>query len=227
MIKMRRTFISLFESASRTRSRTSARRQGADTREVLHGVGLDAPIGRGFMDPALGFCFSKDVRALQSTASDLGCDSSLANASLEINGRKADRVIEKLERGVGSLRGQRVALLGLTFKPGTDDLRAGSAFALAARLRSCGARVRAWDPNPAARAHALTQAQDKVNHDEWVSPNEMAETPDAVFSNAVACALVTEWSQFPSINWVDAKRAMTGDLVIDGRNARAIVKSCG
>jgi UDPglucose 6-dehydrogenase len=195
---------------------------GADAREVLHGVGLDARIGPGFLEPGVGFggsCFSKDVKALRSTAAGLGCQSLLADAVLEINERQADRVIEKLEHGVGSLEGQRVALLGLAFKPGTGDLRAGSAFALAARLRSLGALVQAWDPNEDARTNALRQAEDKVMYNEWISLDEMADKVETVFSDAVACVLVTEWNEFRSIDWDAAKFAMSGDLVIDGRNA--------
>lgn len=203
---------------------------GADAREVLFGVGLDARIGRGFLDPGVGFggsCFSKDVRALRSNAAELGYQPLLAEAVLEINERQADRVLEKLEQGAGPLEGQRVALLGLAFKPGTDDLRAGSAFALATRLRSRGALVRAWDPNPLARANALRQAED--SRDEWISLDEMADTLEAVFSQAVACVLVTDWNEFRSINWKAVKRAMVGDLVIDGRNALCgeMVRSAG
>lgn len=195
---------------------------GADAREVLHGVGLDTRIGRGFLEPGVGFggsCFSKDVKALRWTAANLGCDSLLADAVLEVNERQADRVVEKLEQGAGPLEGRRVALLGLAFKPGTDDLRAGSAFAIAARLRSRGALVRAWDPNPLARENAIRQADDTSNNDEWISLDEMAKSLEGVFFRAVACVLVTEWSEFRSINWKVAKRAMDGDLVIDGRNS--------
>lgn len=195
---------------------------GADAREVLHGVGLDARIGDGFLEPGVGFggsCFKKDVKALRSMAAELGCPSLLADAVLQVNERQADRVIEKLEHGAGPLEGQRVALLGLAFKPGTDDLRSGSAFALAERLRSRGARVRAWDPNELARANALRNADDESRPDEWIALDEMAESLDSVFVDAAACVIVTEWKQFRSINWRRAKREMSGDLVIDGRNA--------
>lgn len=196
---------------------------GADSREVLHGVGLDTRIGPEFLIPGVGFggsCLTKDVQALKHAADQLGYDLSLADAVLEVNELQAERVIDKLKRRLDPLSGRKVALLGLAFKPGTDDLRDGRGFVLARRLRDSGARLSAWDPNHMARANALQNAAEPRDprQPEWIAPEEMADSLYGAFRRADACVLVTECEEFKAIDWRKAAATMAGDLVLDGPN---------
>jgi UDPglucose 6-dehydrogenase len=194
----------------------------ADINKVVEGVGSDRRIGSKFMEAGLGFggsCFPKDVRALRSTARSLGCNTSLIDALLEVNDDQVDRVIRKLQRRFGNLESRKIALLGLTFKANTDDLRNSTAFALARRLRFHKAEIRAFDPSEAARDKALENALKREKVAEWIVPHEMASSVPDALKGTHACVLVTAWGAFREIDWKDAGDAMAGDLVIDGRNA--------
>ena len=122
---------------------------GADVAVVAEGMGLDERIGGQFLRAGIGYggsCFPKDVAALKQLAGNSGYHFQLLNAVIEVNELQKRRVVEKLQRHLGSLRGEQVALLGLAFKPGTNDMREAASLVLAARLVAEGVDVHAWDP---------------------------------------------------------------------------------
>jgi UDPglucose 6-dehydrogenase len=183
---------------------------GADVVQVARGMGLDARIGPKFLQAGLGYggsCFTKDVSALKLLAGNSGYHFQLLNAVIEVNELQKRRVISKLERHLGELAGKRIALLGLAFKPNTDDMRGASSLVLAARLQAEGAQVRAFDPIAEDEARALMPELDYAS-----------DTLD-VICDADALVLVTEWTEFTKLDWKQVGQAMRGSLVIDGRNA--------
>jgi len=183
---------------------------GADVTQVAHGMGLDPRLGAGFLNAGIGFggsCFPKDVSALKQLAGNSGYHFQLLNAVIEVNELQKRRVIAKLQKHLGSLVGKTVALLGLAFKPDTDDMREASSLVLAARLQAEGALVRAYDPVAEQEARGLMQGVD-------FAPGAL----DAL-DGADACVLVTEWREFLELDWAAAAPRMAGRLVIDGRNA--------
>jgi UDPglucose 6-dehydrogenase len=182
---------------------------GADVRDVARGVGLDDRIGPKFLQAGLGWggsCFSKDVSALKQLAANSGYHFQLLNAVIEVNELQKRRVIKKLTNRVGSLAGRRVALLGLSFKPNTDDMRGATSLVLAARLEGEGAIVRAYDPVAMDRA---AEEMPKV---------EMCDSALAALDGADAAVLVTEWPEFAELDWGDAAKRMARPLLVDGRN---------
>jgi UDPglucose 6-dehydrogenase len=183
---------------------------GADVRTVAEGMGLDHRIGPHFLRAGIGFggsCFPKDVQALKQLAGNSGYHFQLLTAVIEVNHLQKRRVIGKLKHHLGSLRGKRVALLGLTFKPHTDDLREAASIVLAARLRGEGAEVSAYDPMVAPGEHA-----------QFAGVRICADPLDAV-RDADALVLVTEWPELLVLDWGAVREAMRRPLVIDGRNA--------
>jgi UDPglucose 6-dehydrogenase len=183
---------------------------GADVVEVARGMGLDARIGPKFLQAGLGYggsCFTKDVSALKLLAGNSGYHFQLLNAVIEVNELQKRRVVSKLQRHLGELAGKRVALLGLAFKPNTDDMRGASSLVLAARLQAEGVHVRAFDPIAEAEARLLMPQLDYAS-----------DALDAV-ADADAVVLVTEWPEFLELDWGLVGETMGGNLVIDGRNA--------
>ncbi|MFZ1153835.1 MAG: UDP-glucose/GDP-mannose dehydrogenase family protein [Solirubrobacteraceae bacterium] len=183
---------------------------GADVVEVARGMGLDDRIGPKFLQAGLGYggsCFTKDVSALKLLAGNSGYHFQLLNAVIEVNELQKRRVVSKLQRHLGELAGRRVALLGLAFKPNTDDMRGASSLVLAARLQAEGAHVRAYDPIAEEAARALMPQLDYAD-----------SASDAII-DADAVILVTEWPEFVELEWEQVARAMRGTLLIDGRNA--------
>jgi UDPglucose 6-dehydrogenase len=183
---------------------------GADVVEVGRGIGLDARIGPKFLHAGLGFggsCFTKDVSALRLLAANSGYHFQLLGAVTEVNELQKRRVVSKLQRHLGPLAGKRVALLGLAFKPNTDDMRGASSIVLAARLQAEGVHVRAFDPIAESEARALMPELDYAT-----------DALDAV-RDADAVVLVTEWQEFLSLDWRRVAQEMAGDVLIDGRNA--------
>jgi len=183
---------------------------GADVVEVARGMGLDARIGPKFLQAGLGYggsCFTKDVSALKLLAGNSGYHFQLLNAVIEVNELQKRRVVSKLRRHLGALDGKRIALLGLAFKPNTDDMRGASSIVLAARLQAEGAHVRAFDPVAEEEARKLMGQLD------------YAASPLDAVSDADAVVLVTEWSEFMKLDWKLLAETMRGNLVIDGRNA--------
>jgi UDPglucose 6-dehydrogenase len=183
---------------------------GADVTEVARGMGLDPRVGPSFLNAGLGFggsCFPKDISALKQLAGNSGYHFQLLGAVIEVNELQKRRVVGKLQRHLGSLVGKDIALLGLAFKPDTDDMREASSLVLGARLQAEGAQVRAYDPVAEDRARELL-------HGVEFAPSAM----DAV-KGADALVLVTEWPEFAELDWKAVAEAMRGDLVVDGRNA--------
>ena len=182
---------------------------GADVTEVARGMGLDQRIGSHFLRPGIGFggsCFPKDVSALKLLAGNSGYHFQLLNAVIEVNELQKRRVVSKLARHLGSLVGKRVALLGLAFKPDTDDMREASSLVLSARLRGEGAEVVAYDP--VARENART----------LLPGVEVTVTAEQALEGADAAVLVTEWPEFREIDWAGVAATMRHPLLIDGRN---------
>jgi UDPglucose 6-dehydrogenase len=183
---------------------------GADVIEVAKGMGLDARIGNKFLQAGLGFggsCFPKDVTALKQLAGNSGYHFQLLNAVIEVNELQKRRVMSKLHKYLGTLVGKRVALLGLAFKPNTDDMREATSLVLSARLQADGANVVAYDPVAEAEARKLIQGV------------EFAKSAADCVTGADAVVLVTEWAEFKELDWGKVQASMAGTLIIDGRNA--------
>jgi UDPglucose 6-dehydrogenase len=183
---------------------------GADVIEVARGMGLDDRIGHKFLQAGIGFggsCFPKDVNALKQLAGNSGYHFQLLNAVIEVNELQKRRVIGKLQKHLGSLVGKTITLLGLAFKPETDDMREASSLVLSARLQADGANVRVFDPIAEGEARALIRGV-----------HFATDVLDAV-QGADAVVLVTEWKQFMTLDWEQVGERMTGSLVLDGRNA--------
>ncbi|WP_354701294.1 UDP-glucose 6-dehydrogenase TuaD [Paraconexibacter sp. AEG42_29] len=183
---------------------------GADVVEVALGMGLDDRIGPKFLQAGVGFggsCFPKDVNALKQLAGNSGYHFQLLNAVIEVNELQKRRVMGKLEKHVGSLVGKKIALLGLAFKPNTDDMREATSLVLSARLQAAGAFVSAFDPIAEEEARKLIQGVDFAS-----------SALDAV-TGADAVVLVTEWQEFQELDWSAVKAAMGGNVLVDGRNA--------
>jgi UDPglucose 6-dehydrogenase len=182
---------------------------GADVGQVAAGMGLDERIGRSFLRAGIGYggsCFPKDVSALKMLAGNTGYHFQLLTAVIEVNELQKRRVVGKLEKHLGSLLGKRIALLGLAFKPDTDDMREASSLVLAARLQGEGAEVVAYDPVASERAAQL------------LGSVEMVASPQEALAGADAAVLVTEWGEFAELDWADAAARMARPLVVDGRN---------
>jgi UDPglucose 6-dehydrogenase len=180
---------------------------GADVVRVAEGIGLDRRIGSSFLKAGVGYggsCFPKDSLALKQLAANSGYHFQLLNAVIEVNELQKRRVIGKLQQRLGSLRGRKVALLGLAFKPNTDDMREAPALVLAGRLIAEGADVLAWDPIA------------KV--DGGLHGVEQVETVEQALDGADAAVLVTEWPQLGELDWRAAAGRMRNPLLIDGRN---------
>jgi UDPglucose 6-dehydrogenase len=182
---------------------------GADVGQVARGMGLDGRIGPSFLRAGIGYggsCFPKDVSALKMLAGNTGYHFQLLTAVIEVNELQKRRVVGKLEKHLGSLIGKRIALLGLAFKPDTDDMREASSLVLAARLQGEGAEVVAYDPVASERAA------------EMLGSVEMATSAMEALEGADAAVLVTEWREFAELDWADAAERMTRALIVDGRN---------
>jgi UDPglucose 6-dehydrogenase len=183
---------------------------GADVSVVASGMGLDERIGSHFLQPGVGYggsCFPKDVRALKQLAGNSGYHFQLLTAVVEVNDLQKRRVVGKLERHLGSLRGRRIAMLGLAFKANTDDMREAASLVLCDRLRSEGATVVAYDPVAMENARALL-ASDVL----------LAGSVLEAVTGADAAVVVTEWGEFRSLASAQVREAMATPLIVDGRN---------
>jgi UDPglucose 6-dehydrogenase len=180
---------------------------GADVVEVARGIGLDHRLGPHFLRAGIGYggsCFPKDSLALKQLASNSGYHFQLLAAVIEVNELQKRRVIQKLQKHLGRLRGKKVALLGLAFKAGTDDMREAPSLVLTSRLLAEGAEVRAWDP--VARPGELMKGAVLCD-----------SVLDAV-TGADAAVIVTEWDELRGLATPDVRDAMARPLIIDGRN---------
>ncbi|MFB4274119.1 UDP-glucose/GDP-mannose dehydrogenase family protein [Nonomuraea sp. MTCD27] len=188
---------------------TLCEKTGADVEEVARAVGLDHRLGPHFLRPGIGWggsCFPKDSEALRQLASNTGYHLQLLSAVIEVNNLQKRRAIQQLKDELGTLTGMRVALLGLTFKPGTDDMREATSTVLAGRLLAEGAEVRCWDPM--ARP---------AETEPWTSTTRHA-TPELALEGADAAIVVTEWPQLKDVDWAHAGSVMRRPVLFDGRN---------
>jgi UDPglucose 6-dehydrogenase len=179
---------------------------GADVVDVAKGVGLDHRLGPHFLRAGLGFggsCFPKDVTSLKQLAGNSGYQFMLLHAVWEVNELQKRRVVQKLQKHLGSLRGKTVALLGLAFKPNTDDMREAPSRVIAYRLLSEGADVRAWDP---------------VARPDDLHGIELSDSILDAVRDADAAVIVTEWPELKAVATAEVREAMARPIIVDGRN---------
>lgn len=182
---------------------------GADVKEVTHAMGLDPRIGGQFLSAGLGFggfCFPKDVQAFIHLANSVGVDFELLKATERVNKQRVDRFFEKVRKALWVVKGKHVAVLGLAFKPNTDDIRFAPALEVIKRLLEEGARIHACDPEAISKTKKLFPS---VTYHE--DPYEALRGADT----ALVC---TEWDVFRNLDWKRAKALMARALVVDGRN---------
>jgi UDPglucose 6-dehydrogenase len=183
---------------------------GADVQEVAYGMGLDARIGPKFLQAGIGYggsCFPKDVQALKQLAGNTGYHFQLLTAVIEVNELQKRRTIGKLQKHLGSLEGKEVALLGVAFKPDTDDIREATSLVLSGRLQGEGASVRVYDPVAARNGTSM------------LGGARICDSALEAVDGADAVVLVTEWPEFGELDWTgDVKARMRVPLVVDGRN---------
>jgi len=183
---------------------------GADVQEVAYGMGLDARIGPKFLQAGIGYggsCFPKDVQALKQLAGNTGYHFQLLTAVIEVNELQKRRTIGKLQKHLGSLEGKEVALLGVAFKPDTDDIREATSLVLSGRLQGEGASVRVYDPVAARNGTSM------------LGGARICDSALEAVDGADAVVLVTEWPEFGELDWTgEVKARMRVPLVVDGRN---------
>ncbi|MEA5621222.1 UDP-glucose/GDP-mannose dehydrogenase family protein [Cronbergia sp. UHCC 0137] len=185
-------------------------RVGADVTQVAKGIGLDSRIGNKFLQAGIGWggsCFPKDVAALIHTADDYGYEAQLMKAAVSVNERQRLIALEKLQKVLKILKGKTVGLLGLTFKPDTDDMRDAPALNLIEQLNRLGAKVKAYDPivSQTGMRHGLTGVLVETDAE------RLADSCDAL-------VLVTEWQQFSTLDYSKMAKLMNHPVMIDGRN---------
>jgi UDPglucose 6-dehydrogenase len=183
---------------------------GADVTQVIKGMGLDDRIGAAFLQAGLGYggsCFPKDVDSLIHTAGRLGYDFRLLKAVVEINRERAARLVEMVRKVLSPLDEKTVAVLGLAFKPNTDDMREAKSVEVIQQLHAAGASIRAYDPVAADNARALLPAGVTFS----ASPYEAAQDADAV-------VLITEWNEFKFLNLERLRGVLRQRVIFDGRN---------
>ncbi|MCC5638829.1 UDP-glucose/GDP-mannose dehydrogenase family protein [Nostoc sp. CHAB 5844] len=185
-------------------------RVGADVTQVAKGIGLDSRIGNKFLQAGIGWggsCFPKDVSALIHTADDYGYEAQLLKSAVSVNERQRLIALEKLQQVLKILKGKTVGLLGLTFKPDTDDLRDAPALNLIEQLNRLGAKVKAYDPiiSQTGMRHGLSGVLVETDAE------RLADGCDAL-------VLVTEWQQFSQLDYAKMAKLMNNPVVIDGRN---------
>ena len=185
-------------------------RVGANVTQVAKGIGLDSRIGNKFLQAGIGWggsCFPKDVSALIHTASDYGYNTELLNAAVNVNTRQRVIIIEKLQQELKILKGKVIGLLGLTFKPDTDDMRDAPALNIIEQLNRLGAKVKAYDPIVSASglSHGLSGVLIETD------PQRLADACDAL-------VIVTEWQEFLKLDYGKMSKLMVNPVIIDGRN---------
>jgi UDPglucose 6-dehydrogenase len=182
---------------------------GADVKEVANGMGYDRRIGPFFLDSGLGYggsCFPKDVKALAYMAAEKGRHPQLLHAVMDINNDRRRMVVTRLQEMLGELRGKTIGLLGLSFKPNTDDMRDAPAIDIAMSLLALGARVKAYDPV------AMDVAQGLLPEVEMASSSyHLAEGSDAL-------VIVTDWNEFKQLDMARIRDIMKQQYILDGRN---------
>jgi UDPglucose 6-dehydrogenase len=196
-------------------------RVGADVTQVAQGIGLDSRIGDKFLQAGIGWggsCFPKDVSALIHTADDYGYEAELLKSAVNVNNRQRVIAIEKLQHELKILKGKTVGLLGLTFKPDTDDMRDAPALNLIEQLNRLGARVKAYDP---------IVSQSGLSH--GLSGVIIETDPEMLADGCDALVVVTDWKEFQKLDYHKMAKLMINPVMIDGRNFvdRATVQKAG
>ena len=196
-------------------------RVGADVVQVAKGIGLDSRIGSKFLSAGIGWggsCFPKDVSALVHTADDYGYSAELLKAAVSVNRHQRSIALEKLQKELKILKGKTVGLLGLTFKPDTDDMRDAPALTLIEELNRLGARVKAYDP---------ILSQSGLSH--GLSGVIIESDAEMLADGCDAMVLVTDWQEFLKLDFQKMHKLMTNPLLIDGRNflERSALESLG
>jgi len=182
---------------------------GADVKEVAAGMGYDRRIGHHFLDAGLGWggsCFPKDVKALARLAISHGCDPWILKAAIRVNEERRARLVGKLKDVLGELRGTTVGLMGLAFKPNTDDIREAPSIYLAQMLLEEGVRVKGYDPEAMENAGKL------------LPEVEMARDPYDLAEGCDALVVVTDWNEFKQLDLYRIRELMRRPVVVDGRN---------
>ena len=185
-------------------------RVGADVTQVAKGIGLDSRIGNKFLQAGIGWggsCFPKDILALIHTATDYGYETALLNAAVAVNKHQRLIVIEKLQQELKILKGKTIGLLGLTFKPNTDDMRDAPSLVIIEQLNRLGAKVKAYDPivSQSGLSHGLSGVIIETD------PEMLADSCDAL-------VLVTDWQEFLKLDFERMANLMISPVMIDGRN---------
>ncbi len=184
---------------------------GADVEEVARGMGLDKRIGRSFLDAGIGFggfCFPKDIEAFIHISEKIGYNFELLKSVKRINEAQRTLLVKKIEKAVWNIKGKKIAMLGLAFKPNTDDMRFAPSLTIAEKLRQEGAHIRAYDPQSMARAKKLPEFKGV----------KFCEGPYEAVKGADCTVIVTEWNEFKEIDLKKAKKLMRQPVVVDGRN---------
>jgi UDPglucose 6-dehydrogenase len=186
-------------------------RVGADIKEVVRGVGLDERIGPRFLNAGVGWggsCFGKDVSALIDIAQEYSYDPSLLRSTVEVNRRQRQVAVQKLQETLKIIKGKTIGLLGLAFKPETDDLRDAPALSIARQLLEMGARIKAYDP---IANEACRRQHPELKVEYASNAVELAEDCDAL-------VIVTEWEEFRQLDLQQLASVMRSKILIDGRN---------
>jgi UDPglucose 6-dehydrogenase len=186
-----------------------AEKLGADIQEVVHAVGMDPRIGPAFLNAGLGFggfCLPKDLQAFVHLAERSGVDFTMLKEAEKINRKRVERFFEKIRRALWVIKDKKIGVLGLAFKPNTDDIRFAPAIDLIHQLLAEGARVRAYDPEAMEKARTV------------LPQVEYAKDPYDVASESEALLIATEWPAFRELNWGRMRDAMARPLILDGRN---------
>ncbi|HSS98042.1 MAG TPA: UDP-glucose/GDP-mannose dehydrogenase family protein [Terriglobales bacterium] len=183
---------------------------GADIAKVAEGIGLDPRIGSSFLNPGIGFggfCFPKDLQAFVRIAEKFGCDFAVLKEVERINRRRIDLMVEKIKKELWVLRGKKIGIWGLSFKPDTDDVRFAPALAIIRQLMAEGADIHAFDPQ------AIDNARKEIPEITYCADAYEAAT------GADVVVLLTEWAEFRQLDWAKVAKVMERPMIIDGRNA--------
>ncbi|MCY7336950.1 MAG: UDP-glucose/GDP-mannose dehydrogenase family protein [Chamaesiphon sp.] len=186
-------------------------RVGADVTQVSKGIGLDSRIGNKFLNAGIGWggsCFPKDLAALIHTGADYGYDAQLLKATVSVNQQQRTLVIQKLQNSLKILKGKTIGLLGLTFKPDTDDLRDAPALDIIQILIELGAKVKAYDPIVTHQSSTLP----------YLANVNLVDSPQLLATDSDAIVLMTEWSEFQDINYQHLAKLMRSPIIVDCRN---------
>ncbi|HEX2594435.1 MAG TPA: UDP-glucose/GDP-mannose dehydrogenase family protein [Rhizomicrobium sp.] len=182
---------------------------GADVQDVARGIGLDGRIGSKFLHAGPGFggsCFPKDTLALRRTAEDVGAPTRIVDAVVRVNDERKTQMAEKIEAAFGGVKGKTIAVLGLTFKPNTDDMRDAPSLVIVPHLQKAGANIRAYDPE------GMNEARKLIEGIEYVGDSY------AALEGADGVVILTEWNEFRALDFPRVKSALKRPLMVDLRN---------